>query len=201
QTIVTQHRRSALAALLLAMGCARSEPPRVPDSSASASHTAPSLRTTDVHLFGDSVGPVPVSASPKELARYARVIRDTVEYGMEANPESVTVLVVAGDTLRAVYDGGHIYRLDVRTPTFRTVDSLGVGTTLARLLQEPGVHASGGEGALYVVVPRHCGVSFGLSQTGELGDASSGDIGPAQLRRLPPATHVSDVIVSGCERP
>jgi hypothetical protein len=120
---------------------------------------------------------------------------------MEAIPESVAVLVVRGDTVRAVHDGGRIVRLEVRTPTFRTADSLGVGTTLARLLREPGVSAVGGEGALFVVVPRHCGVSFGLAEAGELGDAPTDSIVPAQLRQLPRDTRVSEVLVFGCDRP
>jgi hypothetical protein len=44
-------------------------------------------------------------------------------------------------------------------------------------------------------------MSFGLSETGELGDAPGDSITLVQLRRLPPETRVRDVIVSGCERP
>lgn len=185
-------RTACLLALLLVMGCGRGERPSVPDSTA--------VHVVDAQLSGERVGPVPVSASPAALARYARVVRDTEELGMEAIPESVAVLVVRGDTVRAVHDSGRIVRLGVSTPAFRTADSLGVGTTLARLLRETGVYAVGGEGAVFVILPRHCGMSFRLADAGGLGDAPTDSIVPAQLRQLPPATRVSEVLVFGCAR-
>ena len=123
-----------------------------------------------------------------------------MELGDEAIPESVAVIVVNGDTLRAILDSARVYRIDVVTTQFRTPDSLGVGTTLGRLLREPGVHAFTGEGAVYVKVPRHCGLSFRLADAGELGDAPD-SVGPAQLRQLPATTPVSTTLVLGCEPP
>ena len=186
-------RGACVLAVVLAMGCGHGESPSVPDSTA--------LRAAAAPLSGERVGPIPVSASPAALARYARVVRDTEELGMEAIPESVVVLVVRGDTVRAVHDSGRIYRLGVNTPSFRTSDSLGVGTTLARLLKEPGVYAVGGEGAVFVVDPRRCGMSFRLAESGGLGDAPSDSITSAQLRQLPPETRVSEVLVFGCGQP
>jgi len=186
-------RRSAwFLAALLAVECGHEEPASVPDSTA--------LRAVDAQLSGERVGPVPVSASPASLARYARVVRDTEELGSEGIAESVVVLAVRSDTVRAVHDSGRIYRMDVNTLTFRTADSLGVGTTIARLLKEPGVYAVGGEGAVFVVVPRHCGMSFRLAESGGLGDAPSDSITSAQLRQLPPETRVSEVLVFGCRQ-
>jgi len=185
--------RLLVAPLLLAVACGRGDAPRVPDSNAA--------RVADVHVSGDSVGPIPVSAHPAALACFAHVVRDTEELGMEGIPESVVVLVMRGDTVRAVHDSGRIVRLGVSTPTFRTADSLGVGTTLARLLREPGVYAVGGESAVFVATAHHCGMSFRLSDPGELGDAPTDSIVPAQLRQLPPSTRVSEVLVFGCRRP
>jgi hypothetical protein len=187
--------RRWIAALLLAAGCGHGEAARVSDTTAT--------RAVDAQLSGDRVGPVPVSAgaSAATLARFARVVRDTEELGSEGIPESVFVLVVHSDTVRAVHDSGRIYRLDVSSPAFRTMDSLGVGTTLARLLREPGVYAGTGEGAVYVGTPHHCGMSFRLSESGGLGDMPRDSIGAAELRQLPPTTRVSEVLVFGCKQP
>lgn len=160
---------------------------------------APIPASARLRLTGDSVGPVAVGMSRANLDRASRVVRDTMELGDEAIPESVAVIVVEGDTLRAILDSARVYRIDITTTQFRTADSLGVGTTLGRLLREPGVHAFTGEGAVYVKVPRHCGLSFRLADAGELGDAPD-SVGPAQLRHLPATTPVSTVLLAGCER-
>ena len=152
-----------------------------------------------LRLTGDSIGLVSIGASRADLARAGSVVRDTMELGDETMPESVAVVVVGGDAVRAILDSGRVYRIDVATNRVRTNDSLGVGTTLGRLLREPGVHAFTGEGAVYVQVPRHCGLSFRLADAGELGDAPD-SVGPTQLRQLPPATPVSSVLVVGCAR-
>ena len=159
----------------------------------------PKAASDALRLTGASAGPVTVGVTRVELGRAGRVVRDTVELGDEAIPESVAVVVVGSDTLRAILDSGRVYRIDVTTTHIRTSDTLGVGTTLRRLLREPGVHAFTGEGAVYVQVPRHCGLSFRLADAGELGDAPD-SVGPTQLRQLPPTTPVSTVLVVGCGR-
>jgi hypothetical protein len=178
-------RRAVLLVVALTPGCA----PRAADVP----------RTVDILITGDSVGPVPAVGTRADVARAARVIRDTVEEGHEAIPESIAVLVVHGDTVRAVIDSGRVYRLSVTSERFRTADSLGPGTPLLRLLREPGVHAFTGEGAVYVQSPRHCGLSFRLADAGPLGDAPD-SVGVDALGALPPQTPVGEVLVLGCRR-
>src|SRR4051794_18294700 len=93
--------------------------------------------TRDSHLLltDEAVGPIPADAQRSALMRFAQVVRDTVEEGIEAIPESITVLVIRGDTVRAAIDSGRVYRLSVTSHRFRTVDSLGPGTPLGRLLR------------------------------------------------------------------
>jgi hypothetical protein len=160
---------------------------------------APTPASGALRLTGDSIGPLAVGMSRADLGRAGRVVRDTVELGDEAIPESVAVVVVGGDTVRAIVDSSRVYRIDVLTTHGRTSDSLGAGTTLGRLLREPGVHAFTGEEAVYVQVPRHSGLSFRLADAGELGDAPD-SVGPTQLRQLPATTPVSTVLVVGCGR-
>lgn len=171
-------------------------------SSLIISCTAPGARVQpagQILLSGDSIGPVPSGVTRLALSRFATIARDTVEEGLEAIPESVTVVVVAGDTLRVAVDGGRAYRLSVSSPRFRTTDSLGPGIPLARLLREPGLFALTGEGAVYVQSPRHCGLSFHLSESGALAD-SPDSVGAAALRTLPARTTVDAVSAFGCRR-
>jgi hypothetical protein len=120
-----------------------------------------------------------------------------VEEGLEAIPESVRVLVVRGDTIRAVIDSGRVYRLVTTSPVSRTVDSLGPGTALSRLLRVPGVYALTGEGAVYLKLPGHCGMSFKLGESGELADGPD-SVDAARLRTLPATTKVIEANVFGC---
>lgn len=177
--------RAAFLVFALAFGCAPS--------------AADAPRSASVLITGDSVGPVPAVGTRADVAQAARVVRDTVEEGQEAIPESVAVLAVHGDTVRAVIDSGRVYRLSVTSERFRTADSLGPGTLLLRLLREPGVHAFTGEGAVYIQLPRHCGLSFRLADAGPLGDAPD-SVGVDALRTIPPQTPVSEVLVLGCRR-
>jgi hypothetical protein len=173
-------------------------------SGAESSSSPISSSQSFIPLSGDSVGPLPVVADRADLGRIGRVARDTSEEGDEGMIESVAVVVLDGDTVRAVLDDSsrvHVYYL--RSPRFQTRDSLGVGTSLARLLRIPGVHAFTGEGQVLVRLPQHCGLSFRLSDPEDLGDGPD-SIGPPALRRLPERTHVSEVLVFGCrpaERP
>jgi hypothetical protein len=178
-----QARRTyALAvALFLALACG-------PDGSA----VEPPLLIT-----GDSVAGVSVRSSHAVLARVARIVRDTVEEGIEAIPESIAVLVVRGDTLRAVIDSGRVYRLTVTSPRFRTSDSLGVGTSLARLLRLPNAFALTGEGAVWLQAPSHCGIAFHLSDSGTLAEGPD-SVGTRQLQTLPASTVAEEIIVVGC---
>jgi hypothetical protein len=164
------------------------------------------VASNDALLTGDSVGPAIVGVAPSALSPRIKVIRDTIEEGMEGIPETIAVLLVAGDTIRAAIDSGRIYRFSVTSARFRTADSLGAGTPLSRLLSEPGIYAMTGEGAVFVWSASRCGLGFRLWDPADreapwdpsgLGDAPD-SVGVAQLRRLPQTTTVGEVIVVGC---
>jgi hypothetical protein len=163
----------------------------------------------DALLTGDSVGPAIVGVGRSALSPRIKVIRDTIEEGMEGIPETIAILLVAGDTVRAAIDSGRIYRFNVTSARFRTADSLGVGTPLSRLLSEPGIYAMTGEGAVFVWSDKRCGLGFRLWDPsaeremawdpGGLGD-SPDSVGVTELRRLPQSTTVGEVIVVGCRQ-
>jgi hypothetical protein len=160
---------------------------------------SPAVLSNDNLLTGDSVGSAIVGVTQAALSSRVHFVRDTIELGMEAIPESIAVVVVGADTIRGAIDSGRIYRFSVESERFRTVDSLGVGSTLARFLSEPGLYAITGEGAVFLQSPRHCGLSFRLAEAGELGDAPD-SVGFAELLRLPPTTPIAEILVLGCKR-
>lgn len=151
-----------------------------------------------IRITGDSVGPVAVGSTVDEAARVARVIRDTTERGSEGMMERTLILGVAGDSVRAVLDdAGRMFRFHVRSPRFRTADSLAPGVALSRLLSREGVRGITGEGRLYVQLPSHCGMSFRPSGSGGLA-ARAGPISREALARLPAETYISEILVFGC---
>lgn len=196
------HRLSKAMLLLVFAACERTSP-----KSAEPRTTQPARRASNEALLtGDSIGPAIVGAERNALSPRVRVIRDTIEQGTEGINENITILLVAADTVRAAMDSGRIYRLSVTSPRFRTVDSLGVGTPLARLLREPGIYAKTGESEVHVWLASRCGLGFGIWDSakrdwnpGGLGDAPD-SVGVAQLSRLPHSTTVGEVIAVGCRK-
>jgi hypothetical protein len=151
-----------------------------------------------IPMTGDSVGPLSVAANRADLDRIARVIRDTTEEGDEGMSQEIAIVVINGDTVRAVLDDkSRVFAYFLRSPRFRTRDTLGVGTSLGQLLRIHGAYARTGEGQVFVRFPQHCGLHFRLSESGDLGD-SPDSIGPSSLSGLPKDTRVSEVVVRGC---
>ena len=150
-----------------------------------------------VPVTGDRVGRLAVGASATTLGRYGTVVRDTVEYyEFETAPESVRVVVLRGDSLRAIVDSGRIRRFDITSRRFRTADSLGVGTALSRLLTYPDVSAQNWDGTVWVRVPSHCGLSFRLSAA--VAPPESSRVSPVALATLSESTRVVEVVAFGC---
>ena len=197
----------SLAVILVLVALLACEGTQVKDGN---SGTVPSPKTiAETLITGDSVGPAVVGVALSALSPRIKVIRDTIEGGIEDIPERIAVLLVAGDTIRAAIDSGRIYRYSVTSPRFRTTDSVGPGTPLSRLLSDPGVYALTGEGAVFLWPPSRCGIRFQLWDPAlepearwdveGLGDAPD-SVGIERLRQLPKSTAVGEVIVVGCRR-
>ena len=105
-------------------------------------------------------------------------------------------VVIMGDTVEAEVDGERIWRIAVRSPRFRTADSLGVGVPIGRFLAIPGIRGFTGEGTLYLVSSRHCGLSFRVTDPKE---ALRADWNLPLLERLPATTVVTQVLILGCK--
>ena len=147
-------------------------------------------------ISADGVGEVRIGVAIDAVKARCDVVRDTVQPGPEGMTERRATVSFPPDVLDAEIVNEKVWRLDVRSPAFRTTDSLGVGSTLGDLLRLPRVQGMIGEGILVVVSPDRCGLSFVLS----------GGIPPGRVRNwdhkalsaLPASTKVARVLVLGC---
>jgi len=151
----------------------------------------------ETRLQGAGIGELRISASVASVKRACLVGRDTTITGAEGMPARIISVAVGGEQVEAEIVNDKVWRLAVKSPRFRTADSLGVGTTLERLLQLREPRGMMGEGALYFASPAHCGLSFRLSENRPL-PASGQNWNAAALRRLPASTKVTEVLAVGC---
>lgn len=148
-------------------------------------------------ISNSSAGCLRIGAAVADLGGRCRVLYDRVGPGLEGMPERRIAVMGGTDTLEATVVNDSIWRIDVLSESFRTSDSLGVGTSVARLLSEPAARGIQGEGRLFVVRPDHCGLSFELAATAP--DSIAGRPADDIVRMLPPETPVRRVLVIGCD--
>lgn len=104
-------------------------------------------------------------------------------------------IALGADTIAAQIVDGRVWRIEVLSPGARTVDSLGVGTPLRRLLEMSSPRGAAGEGRMFILSPDHCGQSFEISRVGPMPKAGWT---LAALAKLPDTTHVIRVLVVRC---
>lgn len=188
--------RIALAALT-ALSC-RSERPQPDSINVPARGTRATAFGCLGPLFdGRGVGALRIGLSADSIGRLCLVVRDTTELREEGLPVRVVSIAAGSDTLEAEIDGGRVWRIALTHARFRTADSLGVGVPLTRLLSLPAVRGMTGEGALYVVSPSQCGLSFRVTDPAY--DAARAEWTVAALRRLPASSVVTEVLIVGCK--
>jgi hypothetical protein len=142
-------------------------------------------------LTGDGIGDLRVGVPVERVMRTCRIVRDAVVQDTEGMPERRLVADLGRDSVTAVVGSNRVWRVHVRSPAFRTADSLGVGTP-ATALRRPGAKVLTGEGAHFVTLPSHCGLSFRLRGV-EFGRVRT----PAEI---PAGATVGEVLVVGCRR-
>ena len=166
---------------------------------AGATEGAPSTRACNAKtITADGIGPIRIGANVDSVKKICTVKRDTTQLGGEGMMERrVTISSPPGELDAEIVDG-RVWRLDIKSPAFRTIDSLGVGSTLAELLTHQDPKPAAGEGIVVVMLRDHCGMSFVLS-----GGFKSGVFRKwtaEELGRLTPSTRVERVLVFGCPR-
>lgn len=149
-------------------------------------------------LSDSSAGCLQIGATPADLGRGCRVLSDRRGPGPEGMPERRIAVASGTDTIEATIVNDSVWRIEVLSKSFRTSDSLGVGTSVTRLLANPEARGIQGEGGLFVVRPDHCGLSFELAATAP--DSIAGRPADDIVRMLPPQTPVRRVLVIGCDQ-
>ena len=152
---------------------------------------------TDTSFFsGDGFGSLRIGQTASNIHAKCDVVRDTVEPSEEGEPaRSLTVRTTRG-MLSVSIDSDRVRRVTAFSRNIRTRDSLGLESTLSQLFID-GIHGLEGEGALYLLLPNHCGVSFRL--TYDIPEkAHRNEWSSANVRRIPDTTRVDQVFATGC---
>jgi hypothetical protein len=150
-------------------------------------------------ITSNAVGTLRIGLSVDSVKSICRVARDTTMRGLEGMMERRLVVSFGGDALDAEIVDGRVWRLDIRSPAFRTTDSLGVGSPIGNLSRLGRIRGLVGEGVLVVVSPDRCGLSFVLS--GGIPATRGRNWDSAALAKLPRSTTVERVYVVGCSPP
>ncbi|MEP6858615.1 MAG: hypothetical protein ABI994_09520 [Gemmatimonadales bacterium] len=147
-------------------------------------------------ITDEGIGHLRIGATLESIKQKCRVLRDTTVSGPEGMPARKLAVAFSKDTVDAEIVDGRVWRIAVHSPGLRTAGLIGVGTLNQRLLTLKDPRGVMGEGALFVVSPQHCGMSFRLANTGPRG--MRGDLDRAGLFHLPIESTVSEVLVFGC---
>ena len=171
-------------------------------SSSSASSSTESTVSFPISSCGEEVvtdegiGQLRIGATVESVEQNCKVVRDTTVIGAEGMPARKLAVAFSQDTVEAEVVNGRVWRIAVLSPRLRTADSLGVGTTIARLIELKTPRGMTGEGNFFVASPEHCGMSFRLSNAGA--GARRGDLDSAGLARLPRSASAPEVLIFGC---
>jgi hypothetical protein len=200
-----------LVLVLALIGCESNEarqpapppaPPDTADATSQSSLPAPSNSGRQTFACGEEVvsdegiGALRIGATVNSVRQKCNVVRDTTVMGAEGMQARKLGVAFSRDTVEAEIVDDRVWRITVRSPRLRTADSLGVGTTKARLLQLKSPRLMTGEGQLFVASPAHCGMSFRLANVGR--DALRGNRDRIGLARLPESTVVAEVLIFAC---
>jgi hypothetical protein len=198
---VTAGRALLLAALVGCQGAQNQQSSSLPDTSAAISNPAavgiaPATTCGDDFIGAEGIGKLSIGAPLDSIRASCRIIRDTIVLADEGQRARRVTVSLPADTVVAEIVAGRVWRIEVNSPRFRTRDSLGVGTPIARLLALEDPRGANGEGRFYVLSPDHCGLSFRLSE-GWPGTLRH-PIDRAKLSQVPRTTTVSTVLITGC---
>jgi CubicO group peptidase (beta-lactamase class C family) len=145
-------------------------------------------------ITGTGVGCLRMGATAEAVRDACPVVRDTTIV-LEGMAQEALRVDVGGSGAIAEIVGDRVWRISVLDAGPVTSDSIGVGTALARLAEDPGIRVYAGEGRYFAVLPERCGLSFELDGLPFGRPTWSLD----QLRAAPEGARVSRVlIVEGC---
>ena len=122
----------------------------------------------------------------------------TVQRDVKQRPVRQVSVLMERDTAVLSVQGGRVSEVMLTSRSFATADSLGVGTTLKRLLGYAQPKGYGIGGQLIVATAAHCGLSFYFA--GRFDGLPQGFKDSTVLRRFPSEAVVDRVRIDGCEQ-
>jgi hypothetical protein len=151
-----------------------------------------------INVVSDSgIGELVAGRTVETIRSACQVLRDTVQGWHENIPVRMVTVRMGSDSITAVVENDRVDVILVDDPGLRTSDSLGVGTTLGRLLALADLTGVLYEGALHVSSRARC-LGFRVRPDGMSVDDIRSSWTNAQLRSLDPASPVIDMTVGGC---
>lgn len=106
------------------------------------------------------VGQLAIGNSVDSVKRHCTILSDSEVQDAEAIPRRQLLVLAGSDSLVVTVDGDRISSITIRGPTLRTSDSLGVGSSISRVLTSGTASGFVGEDELFVMTSEHCGMSF-----------------------------------------
>lgn len=162
--------RSTLIALATALALSACASPDRPEGAQTADAPPAAAASTAANectladgaaLTGLGIAGIEIREDAAEVRRRCNVVGDTT-LTLEGQPQPAMRIALNGDTIVAEVVNDEIWRIRITSPGPMTSDSIRVGTPANRLAQIPGASVSAGEGNYFVLLPEHCGLSFGL---------------------------------------
>ena len=140
-------RRLALLVVLIA--CKAKKEPLPVSTSIPPAESSTSRRTSSCgdEIIGDEgIGQLRIGTTVHSIRQKCNVVRDTTVIVGEGMPARKLAVAFSQDTVDAEVVDDRVWRIAVLSPRLKTADSLGVGTTIARLVQLNEPRGMTGEG-------------------------------------------------------
>ena len=199
----------ALAAIAIAVGCRRSDDAIRRDDTGvvppvSVAADSPAAASRDCGITGlpvvtdDGIGELKEGLSVADVKLRCDVVSDSEQQGTEGMMERVLVVRIGGEVVRAIVNDDKIFRIEISSPRFTTVDSLGVDAPLQRIARKRGARFFPGEGGVYGFIADHCGLSFRFSVP--LRPPRGGNWTAAAIDSAHGDAAVDRVLVTRCQR-
>lgn len=164
----------------------------------------PICDVNEAGINDSTIGPLHIDELLPALRVRCPAVGDTMVDALAGGSialEPALRLIVVGAPVIIRHDGKKVTALQVESPFFRTNDSLGPGTSVARFRNLRGIRVrSAGEAPYGVLLDRRrCGVTYELSGWGSAPPLPDDPpVRGAALARWPDSIVVRTVIVSGC---
>jgi hypothetical protein len=151
--------------------------------------------TPESRVTEDGIGVLRIGSSLDVILANCTVVSE------KAGAPDAPVLVdvdLGRDTAAVEFTNGVLRRITLHHQVYRTVDSLGVGTHISRLMSMRNSTGITDRGRLYAVAPAYCGLRFMLAEPAP--NPPSAQSGRAALRRLSGETRTRELEIVGCQR-